>query len=88
MSAATRLLRNPARSGAGAPAQKAAALTQRQGQAGAHVQPLLARGEVHHQRLRPALHRFDYRVFSFCCPCARWHATRACCALHATALAA
>ncbi len=68
MSAATRLLRNPARSGAGAPAQKAAALTQRQGQAGAHVQPLLARGVVHHQRLRPALHRFDYRVFFLLLP--------------------
>lgn len=66
MNIATRLLRNAARGDARPLSHAAAAMPQ--GLAATCVQPLLGRGVVHHQRLRPAAHRFAYRVFFLLLP--------------------
>jgi DUF1365 family protein len=68
MSAATRLLRDATRGDARPLRQDASGRAQALDQTGTRVQPLLARGVVHHQRLRPTLHRFDYRVFFLLLP--------------------
>ncbi|MDE1951309.1 MAG: DUF1365 domain-containing protein [Betaproteobacteria bacterium] len=66
MSVATRLLRSVPPGTAHTSSQDPGVLQARGG--AARVQPLIARGVVHHQRLRPTAHHFAYRVFFLLLP--------------------